>query len=65
MQILGQLFEPLYLSCFPLASDTVQHSKYQVKPMKVGVLEKGTSFNGSQGIPRVFDMLSTFAKPYR
>ena len=33
--------------------------------MKVGVLEKGTSFNGSQDIPRVFDMLSTFAKPYR
>ena len=54
-----------YLSCFPLASNTVRHSKYQVKPMKVGVLEKGMSFDGSQGTSRVFDMLSTSAKLYR
>ena len=53
-----------YLCHFVSTRATVRFSRSHVKPMKVGVDENGMSFDGSQGIPRAFEMLSMSVTPY-
>ena len=53
-----------YLCHFASASDTVCCSMSHVKPMKVGVDENGISFDGSQGMPSTFEMLSMSVRLY-
>ena len=48
----------MYLCHFASTSDTVCCSMSHMKPMKVGVDENGISFDGSQGMPSMFEMLS-------
>ena len=55
---------PRYFSCFDSASDTVRRSRSHVKPINMGDVKKGTSLEGSHGIPNVFEMLSTSARSY-
>ena len=47
---------PTYLMHLVLARHTVQLDKFQVRPMKVGQLEKGMSFEVFQGISRLLEM---------
>ena len=46
----------MYLMRLVLARHTMWLDKFQVRPMKVGQLEKGMSFEVFQGIPRLLEM---------
>ena len=53
-----------YLCHFDSVSETVCWSRSHVKPMKVGVTENGTSFEGSQDMPKTSEMLPTSVRLY-